>query len=198
MNSAPLRITLISLFITLLIILVGSLPEIQNSLAVISSNIDNVITQPISEVNKTSSDVEEVKVNRVVDGDTIVLEDGRTVRYLNVDTPETKKPATPVMCYGEEASKFNETAVLGRRILIKPDKEDKDRFGRSLRFIFFVGADTSSIANSLNAKMVKEGYARTSIYKPNDTYADYFNKLNTEAKKNKLGVWGNCEKPFEE
>jgi micrococcal nuclease len=198
MNTAPFRITIISLVITFLIIWVGSLPEIQNSFAAISSNIDNTLIQPVSEVNKTTEGVEEVKVNRVIDGDTIVLEDGRTIRYLNMDTPETKKPATPVMCYGVEASKYNETSVSGRRILIKPEKEDKDRYGRSLRFIFFVGADTSSIANSLNAKMVKEGYARSSIYKPNDTYADYFNKLEAEAKKAKIGVWGNCDKPFVE
>jgi len=46
------------------------------------------------------------RVERVVDGDTIkVVLDGReeTVRYIGVDTPETKKPGTPVQCFGTRA-----------------------------------------------------------------------------------------------
>ena len=56
------------------------------------------------------------RVERVVDGDTIrVRLDGRseTVRYIGVDTPETKKPGTPVQCFGKQASRENERLVGG-------------------------------------------------------------------------------------
>ncbi len=56
-------------------------------------------------------------VTDVVDGDTIdVLIAGRTerVRLIGIDTPETKKPDTPIECYGPEAS-ANTTALAPDR-----------------------------------------------------------------------------------
>lgn len=149
--------------------------------------------------SKTSKKgLEKVKVKSVVDGDTIHLTDGRTVRYLNMDTPETKKVNTPVKCYGPEASKFNKEKVDGKEIWILSDKQDTDKYSRYLRFIFLNEADTDNIENSLNAQMVKLGYARTSIYKPNNTYEKQFWALQKVATNSKAGVWGVCPKPFEE
>jgi endonuclease YncB( thermonuclease family) len=37
----------------------------------------------------------QVAVRRAVDGDTLLLKDGRRVRLLGVDTPETKREGTP-------------------------------------------------------------------------------------------------------
>ena len=96
------------------------MPEVQASLAALVDKANTFNLTPVENVNKSvPGDVEEVKVNRVVDGDTIVLEDGRTVRFLNIDTPETKKPNTPVMCYGPEASKFTTSQLENRIIKIK-------------------------------------------------------------------------------
>ncbi len=199
MNSEPFKITIISVIITVFIIVIGSMPEVQRSIAVftdqISSLEDAAELKPVEKNNKVAG-VEEVKVNRVVDGDTVVLEDGRTIRLLNVDTPETKKPGVAVMCYGPEASSYTTKMLENRIILIKPDKEDKDRYGRSLRFIFFVGEDTSAIANSFNAKLIKEGYAKSSTVKPNNTYQNYFETLERQTKQLKVGAWGECPDPF--
>ncbi len=43
-------------------------------------------------------------VRRVVDGDTLVLENKERVRLIGVDTPETKHPRKPVEHYGSEAT----------------------------------------------------------------------------------------------
>jgi len=142
--------------------------------------------------------LEKVKVKSVVDGDTIKLTDGRTIRYLNIDTPETKKVNTPVRCFGPEASKFNKDRVDGQEIWILPDKQNTDKYDRHLRFVFLSQEQTDKIENSLNAQMVRLGYARTSIYKPNNTYEKQFWALQKEATDQKLGVWGSCSRPFEE
>lgn len=147
---------------------------------------------------QSKAGLEKVKVSKVVDGDTIELRDGRKVRYLNIDTPESKKVNTPVQCYALDAYQFNKSKIENREIWILPDKEDEDRYGRSLRFIFLSEADTNSIEKSLNAELVKLGYARTSIYKPNNTYQDIFYKLQKEAENQKVGLWGKCNKPFVE
>jgi len=138
------------------------------------------------------------KVQRVIDGDTLELEDGKRVRYLMIDTPETKKPGTPVQCYGPEAFAFNKLMVENKQITMIPDKEATDKYGRELYFIFLNGANTADVNQSLNAELVKKGYARTVSYSPNTTYKKEFEALQLEAQKNKLGVWSSCSKPFEE
>ena len=65
--------------------------------------------------------VEEVsyQVTRSVDGDTIELEDGRKVRYIGINAPETVDPRRKVECFGREASDFNAVTDSGiRNILI--------------------------------------------------------------------------------
>src|SRR6476660_2136883 len=73
---------------------------------------------------------ETARVQRVVDGDTIVLAGGERVRYIGVDTPESVKPGTPVQCFAEKASAFNDRLVEGERVQLRYDAERQDRYGR--------------------------------------------------------------------
>lgn len=76
-------------------------------------------------------------VLRVVDGDTIDIRDevrGRLrVRILGIDTPETKKPNSPVECWGPEATEFARSTMLGRRVALvtDPTQDRTDRYGRT-------------------------------------------------------------------
>jgi micrococcal nuclease len=157
-----------------------------------------VSTSQSSKGNTADPSIENSTVREVVDGDTIKLDDGRTIRYLNMDTPETKKPNTAVQCFGPEASKLNKELVAGKLVWLKADKEDKDRYERSLRFVFLNENDTGDVTKSVNAQMVKLGFARSMIIKPNNTYASQFVALESTAKADKIGLWGVCAKPFEE
>ncbi|MFN5604060.1 MAG: thermonuclease family protein, partial [Actinomycetes bacterium] len=78
-------------------------------------------------------------VERVVDGDTIdVTIDGRgdTVRLIGIDTPETKKPDTPVECYGPEASaRLAELLPPGTPVRLERDIDSRDKFGRLLAYV---------------------------------------------------------------
>ena len=51
------------------------------------------------------------KVIKVIDGDTIKLENGEAVRYIGIDIPETVHPSEPVQCFGKEASDKNKELV---------------------------------------------------------------------------------------
>src|SRR4030042_4772105 len=46
------------------------------------------------------------RLTRVLDGDTIVLDNGETVRLIGVDAPETHHPELPVQRFGEESAGF--------------------------------------------------------------------------------------------
>ncbi|NQT11874.1 MAG: thermonuclease family protein, partial [Planctomycetes bacterium] len=51
------------------------------------------------------------RVERVVDGDTLLLANRARVRLQGVDTPETVKPNHPVERFGPEASEFTRRFV---------------------------------------------------------------------------------------
>jgi micrococcal nuclease len=159
----------------------------------------NVISQSkTTTINQTRDGVESAVVRRVVDGDTVELEDGRKVRLLNMDTPETVKENTPVMCYGYEASQFTKKILTGKNIQMVSDKEKTDKFGRHLRLIFLSGQDISKVENSINYELALNGYARVREYKPNVQFEPIMREAESKAKRNRVGVWGACQKPFVE
>jgi micrococcal nuclease len=191
MNSRILVVALISIasIIALALITVSIAPQ---SIQQVFDSIDRVIT-PRTVYGETKQDY----IERVVDGDTIKLKSGETVRLLNIDTPETVKENTPVMCYGHEASDFAKQIMTGQSVILRFDKEQRDKYGRVLAFVFATTADNTLVENSYNAQLVKLGYARSYIIKPNNTQERYFRKVEREARDAKLGVW-NCPKPFVE
>ena len=65
----------------------------------------------------TDSDFEIVE--RVVDGDTLVLASGERVRLIGVDTPETQHPKKPVERFGKDASEFTRHMVEGKRVRLE-------------------------------------------------------------------------------
>lgn len=152
---------------------------------------DHFVPQPII-TDLLGEDLEEGIVNRVIDGDTIVLEDGRTIRYLYVDTPETVKPNTPEQCYGKEATEFNKKLVNERKVVLKRDKEDTDRYGRHLRIVFLEGVDYSNIQQSVNAQIVLRGYGKAKAYSPNTTFKQEFEKYEKQAQRDVVGLWNAC------
>src|SRR5258705_9738679 len=55
-----------------------------------------------------------VRVERAIDGDTIVLEGGERVRLIGVNTPDTVHPKKAVERFGKEASAFTKRMVEGK------------------------------------------------------------------------------------
>src|SRR5436190_18129149 len=79
------------------------------------------------------------RVERVVDGDTIVVRLGdvdERVRYIGMDTPESVKPGTPVQCYAKAAAAANRRLVSRREVRLVPDAEARDRYGRLLAYVY--------------------------------------------------------------
>ncbi len=122
------------------------------------------------------------KVVNVVDGDTIKIDTGETVRYIGIDTPETVHPDKPVQCYGKEASTKNTELVEGKTVELEKDVSDKDRYGRLLRYIW-VG-DTL-----INEVLVREGYAHSSTYPPDVKHQDRFVQAQRLAREEGKGLW---------
>ncbi|MEM1312761.1 MAG: thermonuclease family protein [Patescibacteria group bacterium] len=184
--------------IVIALLMIFQQPGVQRSLVYYLGLESNYISASNKNSSHNDTEFEVGRVNRVIDGDTMVLDDGRVIRYLNVDTPETKKPNTLVQCYGVQAASYNYQLVYNKQVVLVSDKEDQDRYGRYLRFVFLKGRDYSKIENSVNAILVREGLGRAQIINPNNAFENKFTEIQESAKLAGKGVWGGCEKPFEE
>lgn len=148
-------------------------------------------TQPTNSPQKQST---LIKVLRVVDGDTIEIEGGIKVRYIGIDTPETKHPTKGVECFGKEASNKNKELAEGKMIRMEKDVSETDRYGRLLRYVWLVdeGA-TSSAGLFVNDYLVREGYALASTFPPDVSYSKQFIKAQQEARESNRGLWNLCK-----
>jgi micrococcal nuclease len=130
------------------------------------------------------------QVLRVVDGDTIrVRLDGRTerVRYIGIDTPESVKPGTAVQCFAKRASAANAALVAGRSVRLVTDVEQRDRYGRLLAYVY-----REPDGAFVNARLVRDGYARTLTIAPNVAHARELADLARAARRAHRGLWNAC------
>lgn len=130
-------------------------------------------------------------VSRVIDGDTIELENGDKVRYIGIDTPETLDPRKPVQCFGKNASDKNKELVEGKPVWLIKDISDKDKYGRLLRYVYLGDPDQESSV-FVNLELVKQGFAHSSTYPPDIKFQDLFAAAETEARENQRGLWSDC------
>ncbi len=105
----------------------------------------------------------DAQVVEVVDGDTLKISINggptQTVRIIGVDTPETKDPHKPVMCYGVEATAKTQELVdlAGGHVQLEKDVSDTDQYDRLLRYVWLIHHDGTRM---LNEELVKAGYAQ--------------------------------------
>ena len=123
------------------------------------------------------------QVLRVIDGDTILISSGETLRYIGINTPETVDPRKPVEPFGKEAAEFNKKLVEKQKVRLEFDVQERDKYGRLLAYVYLEDGTL------VNAELVKHGYARVATYPPNVKYQDLFLKLEREAKENNRGLW---------
>lgn len=130
-------------------------------------------------------------ISRVIDGDTIELDNGDKIRYIGIDTPETLDPRKPVQCLGKNASDKNKELVEGKPVWLVKDISDKDKYGRLLRYVYLGDPDQESPV-FVNLELVKQGFAHSSTYPPDIKYQDLFVTAEKEARDANRGLWGKC------
>lgn len=143
------------------------------------------ITNEATSTAQETSRGEYVLVTRVIDGDTIELSDGRRVRYIGIDTPETVDPRRPVQCFGKEASQENKRLVDGKTVRLEKDVSETDKYGRLLRYVY-VGDEM------INTVLVREGFAVSSTFPPDVKHQELFLQAQQEAREHGRGLWATC------
>ena len=135
-------------------------------------------------------------VRYVSDGDTLILQDGRRVRLIGVDTPEMHDDRRnledasrnhlsekTVKEFAEKAREFVNRAMKGRSVRLEYDWQRKDKYGRILAYVY-----RQPDNYFLNAEIIREGYGFAYLAFP-FRYSEEFRQHAREAQKNRRGLW---------
>ena len=129
---------------------------------------------------------EEVSVvQRVIDGDTLVVANGDRVRLVQIDAPEISQGE----CYAVEAMRaLDMLAPAGSRVRLEGDPalDDVDRFGRRLRYVWRNGVN-------VNLALVRKGAASVWFFDGSrGLHADTLLTVARNAERSSIGLWGAC------
>jgi micrococcal nuclease len=126
-----------------------------------------------------------LEVARVVDGDTIKLSGGTTIRLIGMDTPETVDPRKPVQCFGIEASRHAHALLDGQTVRLEydPSQGRFDKYGRTLAYLWM------SDGRLYDEVMIREGYAHEYTYDTPYKYQARFRAAEAAAREASLGLW---------
>jgi len=128
-------------------------------------------------VIKSQSLGEVVLVTRIVDGDTVELNDSRKVRLIGVNTPEKGR------FMSNEAIEFTKR-IENKEVIL--ESNEKDKYGRNLGYIIFE-------EENINLGLLRNGFAH-SYYYGKDKYYEEAMKMEAIAREEKRGIWRDSEK----
>ncbi|MEO8640315.1 thermonuclease family protein [Pseudomonas sp.] len=126
-----------------------------------------------------------VVVQRVVDGDTLRLSDGRSVRMIGLNTPELGKKGRSDEPFAVAARQRLEALVAASdgRVGLLPGKESQDHYGRTLAHVY------SADGANLEAQMLAEGLGFQVAVAPNVDLVDCQQAAEHSARQAGLGLW---------
>jgi micrococcal nuclease len=119
----------------------------------------------------------------VKDGDTIVLTDGRKVRYLGIDTPELSSTDPRELECARRAKQVNSELVQGVKLRLEYDVERYDQYNRLLAYVFLPNG------RMVNAELVRQGLAKVLLKSPNLRFRDELIEAQRQAITNRAGLW---------
>jgi micrococcal nuclease len=131
------------------------------------------------------SRMDSVRVDYVIDGDTIILEDGRHVRYIGINCPEVAHRDRPGEPFGKAAERFNRQLVEGKAVRLEYDQKKTDRYGRTLAYVF---PDRNLL---VNRRLVEAGMAFCLYDRKTAKYADALLNAQRRAMAAGKGIWRN-------
>jgi len=122
----------------------------------------------------------QARVERALDGDSVIISGGRQVRLIGVDAPERGEPLA------DEAREWIHSKLEGRWVRLEYDKETSDRYGRLLAYLWL---EKGGLEVLVNEEIVGQGLARSYPYHPNVRYRDRIARRERQARDARDGIW---------
>jgi len=128
------------------------------------------------------------RVTRVVDGDTLVLENGLHVRYAGVNTPEKGRFVSEPATLSMQATLRNKELVEGQDVRLRLAQTPVDAYGRVVARITVV--DQEGVEVDVEETLLSEGLGRVmGLGLERDEY-ERLKAVQTDARAAKRGIWG--------
>jgi micrococcal nuclease len=127
------------------------------------------------------------KVERVYDGDTVKLEDGRKIRLLGINTPEIRHRNQASEAGGETAKRWLVDKLKNQKVRLVTDVEQTDKYKRTLAYLITENKE------HINVQLVEMGLATVNIYPPNLLYVNELVEAGNRAEQAKRGIWRQAE-----
>ncbi len=131
-------------------------------------NLDN------GQINESKAEV--VIVTHIVDGDTFDIANGERIRLIGINAPEKGE------YFFVEAKKHLGELIDGKKVILKKDVSETDRYGRLLRHVYYNDM-------WINKKMIEDGFARAVTIPPDVAHTRIFSEAQKHAREKKLGIW---------
>lgn len=170
-------IIVISIVVTVLIISILLLRYYKKPS--VSPTVSEIVAPPEAVIRESAI------VTWVLDGDTIEIADGKKVRLIGIDTPELDTDSKNPQCFATESAKITKQLLEGQTIELEKDKEDTDKYGRLLRYVYTDGV-------FINEFLLQQGFGRKMSIPPNTKYFKELEAAENEAREGKRGLWKNC------
>jgi len=127
------------------------------------------------------------KVEKVYDGDTVKLEDGRKIRLLGINTPEVQHRNQATEAGGETAKRWLTDKLKNQKVRLVTDVEQTDKYNRTLAYLFTENKE------HINVQLVEMGLAAVNIYPPNLLYVGELVAAGISAEQAGRGIWQQAE-----
>ncbi len=124
---------------------------------------------------------ESAVVERVIDGDTVRLQDGRHVRLIGINAPELARDAEPAQPLAEEARQWLAELLDSKPVVLRFGKERQDHYGRVLAHLFLEDG------RNVQALLLERGLAAAVSVAPNVGYVECY--LVAEQRSRGIGIW---------
>lgn len=120
------------------------------------------------------------RVDRIIDGDTLVC-GGERIRLLLIDAPERSQGEYGVVA----TAALERIAPVGTRVGIELDVQERDRYGRTLAYLW------TDEGRMVNEELARAGMVVVSVYPPNIRHVDRLRAAVADARMNRRGLWSN-------
>ncbi len=132
--------------------------------------------QSLEKERLSSAKFYQTRIVEVVDGDTVMTQEGFKVRYIGINAPEFGEPGY------QEAKALNQKLVEGKMVNLEFDLQKKDQYQRILAYVWVKD-------NLVQEEILRKGLALTYTLPPNLKYQERLLKAQQFAKDNCLGLW---------
>ncbi len=122
-------------------------------------------------------------VEKVIDGDTIIVQHAGKIRLLGINTPEIAHRNRTAEALGDEAHHRLSQLLDGKKVYLEFDQQRRDKYHRLLAHVRLEDG------TNINEKLLREGLARALFLQPNMKHLKQYYQMESMAQKANRGIW---------